>query len=40
MANTEFNHNQTQIRGSNISGFSVRGGHTCIKWSQLAAKTI
>ena len=29
-ASTELNHNQTQIRGSNINGISVRGGHTCI----------
>ena len=30
MASTELNRNQTQIGGSNISGLSVRGGHTCI----------
>ena len=40
MASTELNHNQTQIRGSNINGISVRGGHTYINWSQLGAKTI
>ena len=30
MASTELNYNQTQIRGANVSGLSVRGGHTCI----------
>ena len=30
MASTELNRSQTQIGGSNISGLSVRGGHTCI----------
>ena len=40
MTSTELNHNQTQIRGSNISGLSVQGGHTCVNWSQLGAKTI
>ena len=29
-ANTELNHNWTQIRGSNISGLLVREGHTYI----------
>ena len=29
-ANTELNDDQTQIRGSNINGLSVRGDHTCI----------
>ena len=39
-ASTELNHNRTQIRGSNTSGLSVRGGHTYINSSQLGAKTI
>ena len=29
-AGTELNHNWTQIRSSNISELSVRGGHTYI----------
>ena len=29
-ASTELNDNQTQIRGSDVSGLSVREGHTCI----------
>ena len=29
-ASTELNSNQTQIRGSDVSGPSVRGGQTCI----------
>ena len=29
-ANTKLNDNQTQIRGSNVSGLLVRGGHTSI----------
>ena len=37
---TELNDNQTQIRGYNINGLSVRGGQTCINWSQLDTKTI
>ena len=40
MSNTELNDNQTQIRGSGLNGLSVRGGHTCINWSQLDTKTI
>ena len=39
-ASIELNDNQTQIRGSDINGLSVRGGHTCINWSQLDTKTI
>ena len=27
---TKLNANQTQIRGFDVSGLSVRGGHTCI----------
>ena len=27
-ASTELNDNQIQIRGSDINGFSVQGGHT------------
>ena len=30
MASTELNDNQTQIRGFDINGPLVRGGHTCI----------
>ena len=37
---TELNDDQTQIKGSNINGLSVRGDHTCINWSQLDTKTI
>ena len=37
---TELNDNRTQIRGSDINGLSVRGGHTCINWSQLDTKII
>ena len=40
MTNTELNNNQTQIRGFDVSGLSVRGGHSCIDWSQLDTKTI
>ena len=40
MASTELNDNQTQIRGSDINGLSVWGGHTCIYWSQLDTETI
>ena len=29
-ASIELNVNQTQIRGSDINGISVRGGHPCI----------
>ena len=29
-ASIELNDNQTQIRGSDINGLSVRGGHTYI----------
>ena len=39
-ASTELNDDEKQIRGSNINGLSVRGGHTCINWSQLDTKTI
>ena len=38
-ASIELNHNWTQIRGSDISGLSVRGGYTYINWSQFGAKT-
>ena len=37
---TELNDNQTQIRGSDVCGHSVRGSHTCINWSQSDTKTI
>jgi len=40
MASTKLNDNQTQIRGSDINGLSVRRGHTCIYWSQFDTKTI
>ena len=40
MANTELNNNQTQIKGFDVSGLSVQGGHPCIDWSQLDTKTI
>ena len=36
----ELNDDQTQIKGSDINGLSVRWGHTCINWSQLDTKTI
>ena len=39
-ANTKLNDNQTQIRGSDIIGLSVRGGQTFINWSQLDTRTI
>ena len=39
-AGIELNDNQTQIRGSDINGLSVGGGHTCINWSQLDTNTI
>ena len=39
-ASIELNDNQTRIRGSDVSGPSVWGGHTCINWSQLDTKTI
>ena len=39
-ASTELNDNQTQIRGFDINGLSVQGGHTCINWSQLDIETI
>ena len=29
-ASTKLNHNRTQIRGFNIKGLSVQGGHTYI----------
>ena len=35
MASAKLNDNQTRIRGSDVSGPSVRGGQTCINWSQL-----
>ena len=31
---TELNDNQTQIRGSNINGLSVRGGHNYMYLSE------
>ena len=37
---TELNNNQTQIRGSDVKGLSVRGGHPSIDWSQLDTKII
>ena len=37
---TELNDNQTQIRGFDINGPSIRGGHTCINWSQLDTETV
>ena len=40
MARTELNDNQTQIRGSDIIGLSVWGGHTCINLSQFYTRTI
>ena len=40
MASTELNDNQTQTKGSEINGLSVRGGHTCIDWSQLDTEII
>ena len=40
MASTKLNDNQTWIRGSDVIGLSVRGGHTCINWSQLDTKII
>ena len=40
MVSAELNDNQTQTRGSNISGLSIRGDHHCINWSQLDIKTI
>ena len=36
----ELNDNQTQIRGSDINGLSVRGGHTYINLSQFDTKTV
>ena len=39
-ASIGLNENQTQIRGFDINGLSVQGGHTCINWSQLDMKTI
>ena len=36
----ELNNNQTQIRGSDVSGLSVREGHPCVDWLQLDTKTI
>ena len=39
-ASIELNDNQTQIRGFDVSGLSVWGGHTCINWSLLDTKTI
>ena len=39
-ASTELNDNQTQIKGFDINGLSVWGGHTCINWSQLDTKII
>ena len=38
--NIELNNNQTQIRGSDVSGLSVRRGHLGIDWSQLDTKII
>ena len=40
MVNTELNNNQTKIRGFDVNGLSVQGGHPCIDWSQLDTKTI
>ena len=37
---TELNSNQTQTRGSNVSGFWVQECYTCINWSQLDTKII
>ena len=39
-ASIELNNNQTQIRGFDVSGLSVRGGHPYIDLSQLDTKTI
>ena len=39
-ASTELNDNQAQIKGFDINGLSVRGGHTYINWSQLDTKII
>ena len=33
MASIELNDNQTQIKGSNVNGLFVWGGHPCIDWS-------
>ena len=38
--NIELNNNQTQIRGSDVSGLSVRRGHPSIDWLQLDTKII
>ena len=40
MASTELNDNQIQIRGFDINGIFVQGGHTCINLSQLDTKTL
>ena len=40
MASTELNNNQTQIRGFDVRGLSVRGGYPCIDWSQWDAKIV
>ena len=40
MVSIELNNNQTQIRGSDVSGLSVREGHPCVDWLQLDTKTI
>ena len=40
MVNIELNNNQTQIRGFDVSGLSVRGGHPYVDWLQLDTKTI
>ena len=40
MASAKLNDNQTRIRGSDVSGPPVRGGQTCINWSQLGIKII
>ena len=39
-ASTELNDNQAQISGSDINGFTIRGGQTFINWSQLGTRTI
>ena len=39
-ASNELNDNQIQIRDSDINELSVRGGYTCIYWSQLDIETI
>ena len=39
-ASIELNDNQTQIRGIDINGLLVQGGHNYIYWSQLDKETI